>query len=155
MKTISESILENNLYDILKDHLLYHIKISEYILNPFVYESLGTFNQAGKVAEYIFDDIRKNGFKDKITYNCKKFKTYFDDVELICHNSSEIYGNYNGQENRKINIELYIPEKISYENYDDFMFIFIHELMHGYEDKRRIKHGKPSIFNLLDDNYMN
>ena len=53
-----------------------------------------------------------------------------------------------------MNIELSIPEKITYTHYDDLMFLLIHELMHGYEDKRRIMNGKPSIFNLIDEKYV-
>ena len=159
MKTLKEYINDKNtneyLWNILKEHLLFHIDVQMNIINPlaFLNESLGVFNNCGKVAEFIFNDLYNNDFRHNIHLNVKKYKTYFDYINIVCKESNMLFASYIGQENRIIDIELYIPKKLTYEHYDDLMFLIIHELMHGYEDKRRIKHGKPGIFNLLDETY--
>ena len=155
MKLLEEYIKDSVLYNVLKNHLIYHIDIQRSLLDPVshIKESLGKFNQCGKVAEYIFDEVRKTS-ETHLILDCKKFKTYFDSIDITIEYDNVIYGGYIGQENRIIYINLNIPEDLTYEHYDDFIFLVIHELMHGYEDKRRIKHGKPGIFNLLDDEYV-
>lgn len=142
--------------DYLMNHLLYHIDVQATIVNPASYlnESLGTFNSCGKIAEHIFNELYENGFRDEFNIDVTKYKSYIDEVHIKCEKSSELYASYIGQHNRIVDIELFVPEKITYAHYDDLMFLLIHELMHGYEDKRRTSHGKPSIFNLLDDNYI-
>lgn len=154
MQTIKEYINENELYNILKNHLIYHINIEQQIENPFSIfnESLGTFNNCGKIAQEVFDKLYEN-YTKVLCINVKKYKVYFDELKINCNKSTTLYGTYIGQENRIVTIEMYIPEKLTYEDFDEFIFLLIHELMHGYEDKRRIKHDKPSIFNLLDDTY--
>ena len=157
MKSIEDYIAKNiTLEQVLLNHLSYHIDVQANIINlaSYLNESLGTFNSCGKIAEHIFNELYENDFRDELNINVKKYKSYIDEVHIKCEKSSELYASYTGQHNRIIDIELSIPKKITYEHYEDLMFLLIHELMHGYEDKRRIKHGKPSIFNLLDDKYI-
>lgn len=157
MKTIKEHITKDSILEqVLLNHLLYHVDIQANIVNPLSYlnESLGTFNSCGKIAEHIFNELYENEFQDELNIDVTKYKSYMDKVHIKCIKSSELYASYIGQNNRIVNIELSVPEKITYTYYDDLMFLLIHELMHGYEDKRRIIHGKPSIFNLLDDKYI-
>lgn len=157
MKSIKDYIIEDNVLEqVLLNHLLYHIDVQVNIVNPLSYlnESLGTFNSCGKIAEHIFNELYENEFQDELNIDVTKYKSYMDKVHIKCTKSSELYASYIGQHNRIINVELSVPEKITYTYYDDLMFLLIHELMHGYEDKRRIIYGKPSIFNLLDDKYI-
>lgn len=147
-----DSILKN----ILIDHLEYHIEVQTNIINPLSYlnESLGTFNSCGKIAEYAFHKLYEDGIKDELDIDVRKYKSYFDTIHLSCMQSQNMHASYIGQHNRIVNIELSVPEKVTYAHYDDLLFLLIHELMHGYEDKRRIIHGKPSIFNLIDEKYV-
>jgi len=157
MKPIKDYITEDTILEkVLLNHLLYHIDVQANIVNPVSYlnESLGTFNSCGKITEHIFNELYENGFQDELNIDVTKYKSYIDKIHIKCEKSSELYASYTGQHNRIVNIELSIPEKITYAHYDDLMFLLIHELMHGYEDKRRINHGKPSIFNLLDNKYI-
>lgn len=157
MNSIKDYITKDTILEkALLSHLLYHIDVQANIVNPLSYlnESLGTFNSCGKIVEHIFYELYKNGFHDEFTIDVTKYKSYIDKVYIKYEKSSELYALYTGQHNRIINIELSAPEKITYAHYDDLMFLLIHELMHGYEDKRRTIHGKPSIFNLLDDKYI-
>lgn len=158
MKTIKDYIIDEDtiLKQLLIDHLKYHIKVQINIINPLSYlnESLGTFNSCGKIAEHIFYKLYEDGVKDELDIDVRQYKSYFDTIHLSCMQSQNMYASYIGQHNKIVNIELSIPEKITYRHYDDLMFLLIHELMHGYEDKRRIMNGKPSIFDLIDEKYV-
>lgn len=158
MKTIKDYIMHEDviLKRLLIDHLEYHIKVQTNIINPLSYlnESLGTFNSCGKIAEHIFHELYENGIKNELYIDVRKYKSYFDTIHLVCTESQNMHASYTGQYNRIVNVELSIPEKITFAYYDDLMFLLIHELMHGYEDKRRIMNGKPSIFNLIDEKYV-
>lgn len=161
MKTLQEHITEINNYEtqdlenILLTHLYNHLLIDSYNIeyhpSEIIFESLGKFNKCGQVAEYIFSELYKTN--DSITLDCRKFKVFFDYVSIALYKGhNQIYAEYNKQENRILYINIYL-QTVDYSIYDNLIILILHEMMHAYEDKQRIKTGKPSIFNLLDDKY--
>ena len=153
MKTLKECFENYGLTSILEEHLRNHALVElRYEDASPVLESLGNFNNCGECAEYVVSKlINNNEDNTNIRIDCKKFKTYFDYVHLNVKRSKYVFFEYDGQMDRILSINAHVNETI--DDYDSIVTLVLHEMMHGYEDKRRTKHGKPSIFNIIDDKY--
>jgi hypothetical protein len=170
MKTLKEHIFKNttsynNYENYLLEKLCCHCSLEFKFINGkgldprfnyynSIYESLGKFDNAGKVIEHICNEL-KNNFKTQ-QIDCRNDNVFFNYINIEINNEHNVNMSYIKYKDNIIFIELYslnINEFI--ENIDEYEKLFLHELLHGYEDYNRITSGKDSIFNLIGNEYDN
>ena len=124
-----------------------------FIYYQSIYEALGKFDNAGKVIEHISNELRNNFKSQKI--DCKDDNVYFDYIDIELYNEDSGNGSYNEYKDNTIYIDIYSRDINEFnQNIDNYEKLLLHELLHGYEDYNRIKLGKASIFDLMDNDYM-
>ncbi len=78
MKTLNEYVIENKLEETILKRLYFHTCV-EFKLNnnlyPYIVESLGKFDNAGKVVKHIIDTLKSN-FESQ-TIDCTNDNVYF------------------------------------------------------------------------------
>jgi len=153
MKAFKNYLQDNSLEETLLNHIKNHLIVEMYSYDfmPF-FEALGNFNNCGRVAEYVLSQILKTT-ENTLTIDCRKFKVFFDSIVLNIKTDLSYHMEYDSLENRVLTINIYLKKEISVSDHDTILSLLLHEMMHGYEDKRRTKHGKPSIYDILDDSY--
>ena len=153
--------LENYLFDRLFTHISLELKFENgkgldprFSFYNSIYESLGKFDNAGKVVSHIIKEL-KNNFNSQII-DCSKDNVFFNKISIEINNEHNGSMSYIKYANDIIYVNLYSS------NIDDFLInineyekLMLHELLHGYEDFNRIKNGKDSIFDLVDKSYTN
>ena len=119
-----------------------------------IYESLGKFDNAGKVVEHIIKELQNNFTSQKI--DCKNDKVYFDFIDITLYNNNYGGAAYLKYKDDTIYIEIYSKNLNEFNDHlENYERLILHELLHGYEDYNRIKFGKESIFDLYNNDYKN
>lgn len=156
-----ENDYKNNYENYLLEKLCTHCSLEfkwENSLDPrfsfykSIYESLGKFDNAGKVVEHICNELKNNFNSQKI--DCQDDHVYFKYIDIDLHKDGYGDASYIEYKNNTAFIELYCEDiKDFEERLDEYAKLILHELLHGYEDYNRIKNGKTSLYNLIDVDY--
>lgn len=157
MKTLNDYIIENNLEETILKRLYFHTCV-EFKLNnslyPYIVESLGKFDNAGKVVKHIIDTLKSN-FESQ-TIDCTNDNVYFKYINIELNTNANGYGSYLKFKDDTAYLELGAKNKEYFtENIDMYIKLCVHELLHGYEDYNRIKNTDKGIFAYLNDKYKN
>lgn len=155
MKSLNDYIIENNLEENILKRLYFHTCV-EFKLNnnlyPYIVESLGKFDNAGKVVKHIIDTLKSN-FESQVI-DCTNDNVYFKYINIKLNTNANGYGSYLKSKDDTVYLELGAKNKEYFnENIDMYIKLFIHELLHGYEDYNRTKNTGKGIFTYLNDKY--
>lgn len=156
MKTINEYIIENELEDVILNRLYFHTCIEfklEHNLYPYVVESLGKFDNAGKVVKHIINTLKDN-FESQVI-DCTNDNVYFKYINIELNTNENGYGGYLEFKDNTLYLEICANKEYFNENIDKYIKIIVHELLHGYEDYNRIKNTGQGIFAYYNDKYKN
>lgn len=165
MKTLNEYILENSYENYLLEQLCCHCSLEfkftngkgldpRFVFYKSIYESLGKFNNSGKVVKHIIKELTNNFISQKI--DCKNYNVFFDYIDIEINNEHNGNGSYMKYKDHIIYMKLYSLDVEEFiKNIDDYEKLFLHELLHGFEDYNRITSGKDSIFDLIGNEYTN
>ena len=95
MKSLNEYVLESKLEENILNRLYFHTCV-EFKLNnslyPYVVESLGKFDNAGKVVKHIIDTLKGN-FESQ-TIDCTDDNVYFKYINIELNTDANGYGSY-------------------------------------------------------------
>ena len=83
MKQLNEYIIENELEEDILNRLYFHTCIEfklDHNLYPYVVESLGKFDNAGKVVKHIIDTLKDN-FESQVI-DCTNDNVYFKYINI-------------------------------------------------------------------------
>lgn len=150
---ITESKLEENIFKRMYFHTCVEFKLNNN-LYPYVVESLGKFDNAGKVVKHIIDTLKSN-FESQ-TIDCTDDNVYFKFININLNTGENGYGTYLKFKDKTVYLELGAKSKEYFnENIDMYTKLLIHELLHGYEDYNRIKKTGQGIFAYYNDKYKN
>lgn len=157
MKSLNGYVIENNLEETILKRLHFHTCV-EFKLNnnlyPYIVESLGKFDNAGKVVKHIIDTLKSN-FESQ-TIDCTNDNVYFKYIDIELNTNANGYGSYLKFKDDTVYLELGAKNKEYFnENIDMYIKLCVHELLHGYEDYNRIKNTGQGIFDYLSDKYKN
>lgn len=156
MKSMNAYILENKLEENILNRIYFHTCV-EFKLNnnlyPYVIESLGKFDNAGKVVKHIIDTL-KNNFESQVI-NCTNDNVYFKYINIKLNTDEIGYGSYFKFKDNTVYLELGANKEYFKENIDKYAKLLIHELLHGYEDYNRIKNTGKGMFAYYNEKYKN
>lgn len=156
MKHLSEYMIENKLEENILSRIYFHICV-EFKLNnnlyPYAVESLGKFDNAGKVVKHIIDVLKVNFGSQEI--DCTNDNVYFKRINITVNMGENIYGSYLKLKDNTLYIEIGAKKEYFIENIDRYTKLLIHELLHGFEDYNRIKKTGKGIFAYYNDKYKN
>lgn len=157
MKSLSqyvrESKLEENIFKRLYFHTCIEFKLDNN-LYPYIVESLGKFDNAGKVVKHIIDSLKSN-FESQ-TIDCTNDNVYFKYIDIELNTGENGYGTYLKFKDNTVYLEIGAKSKeYLIENIDRYSKTIVHELLHGFEDYNRIKNTGQGIFSYLNDKYKN
>ena len=157
MKALNDYVIENNLEEIILKRLHFHTCV-EFKLNnslyPYIVESLGKFDNAGKVVKHIIDTLKSN-FESQVI-DCTNDNVYFKYIDIELNTNANGYGSYLKFKDDTVYLELGAKNKEYFiENIDMYIKLCVHELLHGYEDYSRIKNTGQGIFTYSNDKYKN
>ena len=158
MKSLNEYVIENNLEENILNRLYFHTCVEfklTHNLYPYIIESLGKFDNAGKVVKHILDTLKTN-FESQVI-DCTNDNVYFKyiDIKLNTNTNENGYWSYLEFKNDTVYLELGAKKEYFIEHIDNYAKIIIHELLHGYEDYNRIKNTGQGIFAYYNDKYRN
>lgn len=156
MKSLNEYVIENNLEENILNKLYFHICIEfklTHNLYPYIVESLGKFDNAGKVIKHILDTLKTN-FESQII-DCTNDNVYFKYINIKLNTNENGYGSYLEFKDNTLYVELGAKKEYFNENIDKYTRLLVHELLHGYEDYNRIKNTGKGIFAYYNDKYKN
>ena len=156
MKTLNECIIENELEENILNRVYFHTCIEfklDHNLYPYIVESLGKFDNAGKVVKHIIDTLKIN-FESQVI-DCTNDNVYFKYINIKLNTNVIGYGSYSEFKNNTVYIEIGATKEYFNENIDRYIKIIVHELLHGYEDYNRIKNTGQGIFDYYNDIYKN
>ena len=157
MKPLNEYIIENEIEENILNRLFFHACVEfklTHNLYPYIVESLGKFDNAGKVVKHILDTLKGN-FKSQ-TIDCTDDNVYFKFININLNTGENGYGTYLKFKDNTIYLELGAKSKdYLVENIDRYSKTLVHELLHGFEDYNRIKKTGQGIFVYLNDKYKN
>ena len=165
MRSLITFISETKYEDYLLDKLCTHCSLENrwtygkgldprFTFYQSIYESLGKFDNAGKIVSHIASAIIDNFNSQEL--DCREDNVYFDYINININNTNNGAGSFLKLENNTIFIEIYAKTVEFFKaNIDEYELTILHELLHGYEDYNRIKNGKDTIFDLLDTDYKN
>ena len=145
MKSLNEYVLESKLEENILNRIYFHTCV-EFKLNnslyPYIVESLGKFDNAGKVVKHIIDTLKTN-FESQII-DCTNDNVYFKYINIELNAGENGYGTYLKFKDNTIYLEIGAKSKdYLIENIDRYTETIIHELLHGFEDYNRIKKYWP------------
>ena len=156
MKTLNEYIIENELEENILNRLYFHTCIEfklDHNLYPYIVESLGKFDNAGKVVKHILDTLKGN-FESQVI-DCTNDNVYFKYIDIKLNTNENGYGSYLEFKNDTVYLELGAKKEYFIEHIDKYTKTIIHELLHGYEDYNRLKNTGQGIFAYYNDKYKN
>lgn len=156
MIELSNYILENDLEEDIIKRLYFHTCVEfklEHNLYPYVVESLGKFDNAGKVVKHIID-VLKNNFESQVI-DCTNDNVYFKYINIELNTDENGYGGYLEFKNNTVYLEIGATKEYFNENIDKYVKTIVHELLHAYEDYNRIKNTGQGIFAYYNNKYEN
>ena len=156
MITLNNYIIENELEENILNRLYFHTCIKfklDHNLYPYVVESLGKFDNAGKVVKHITDTLKTN-FESQVI-DCSNDNVYFKYIDIKLNTNEKGYGSYLKFKDDTVYLEIGANKEYFNENIDRYVKIIVHELLHGYEDYNRIKNTGQGIFAYYNDKYKN
>lgn len=157
MKSLNEYIIESKLEENILKRIYFHTCVEFKLTNnlyPYVFESLGKFDNAGKVVKDIIGALKDN-FESQ-TIDCTDDNVYFKYINIELNTDENGYGTYLKFKDDTVYLELGAKSKdYLVENVDRYSKTIIHELLHGFEDYNRIKKTGQGIFAYLNDKYKN
>lgn len=156
MITLNNYIIENELEENILNRLYFHTCIEfklDHNLYPYVVESLGKFDNAGKVVKHI-TDILKTNFESQVI-DCSNDNVYFKYINIKLNTNEKGYGSYLKFKDDTVYLEIGANKEYFNENIDIYIKTIVHELLHGYEDYNRIKNTGQGIFAYYNDKYKN
>lgn len=156
MITLNNYIIENELEENILNRLYFHTCIEfklDHNLYPYVVESLGKFDNAGKVVKHITDTLKTN-FESQVI-DCSNDNVYFKYINIKLNTNEKGYGSYLKFKDDTVYLEIGASKEYFNENIDRYVKIIVHELLHGYEDYNRIKNTGQGIFAYYNDKYKN
>ena len=156
MKSLNKYVLESKLEENILNRLYFHTCV-EFKLNnnlyPYVVESLGKFDNAGKVVKHIIDTLKGN-FESQ-TIDCTDDNVYFKYINITLNTDVNGYGSYLKFRDDTLYVELGANKEYFAENINRYTKLLIHELLHGYEDYNRIKNTGKGMFAYYNEKYKN
>ena len=156
MKSLLQYIIESKLEENILNRIYFHTCV-EFKLNnslyPYIVESLGKFDNAGKVVKHIINALKGN-FESQ-TIDCTDDNVYFKYINITLNTDANGYGSYLKFRDDTLYVELGAKKEYFAENIDRYTKLLIHELLHGYEDYNRIKRTGKGIFAYYNDKYKN
>lgn len=156
MITLNNYIIENELEENILNRLYFHTCIEfklDHNLYPYVVESLGKFDNAGKVVKHITDTLKTN-FESQVI-DCSNDNVYFKYINIKLNTNEKRYGSYLKFKDDTVYLEIGANKEYFNENIDRYVKTIVHELLHGYEDYNRIKNTGQGIFAYYNDKYKN
>lgn len=156
MKSINEYMIENEIYEDIFQRLYFHTRVEfklDHNLYPYIVESLGKFDNAGKVIKHIIDTLKTN-FESQVI-DCTNDNVYFKYIDIKLNNNGKGYGAYLKFKDDTVYLEIGANKEYFNENIDKYIKTIVHELLHGYEDYNRIKNTGQGIFAYYNDKYKN
>ena len=135
MITLNNYIIENELEENILNRLYFHTCIEFKLDNnlyPYIVESLGKFDNAGKVVKHIIDTLKTN-FESQVI-DCTNDNVYFKYIDIKLNINEKGYGSYLKYKDNTVYLEIGANEKYFNENIDKYVKTIVHELLHGYED---------------------
>lgn len=156
MITLNNYIIENELEENILNRLYFHTCIEfklDHNLYPYVVESLGKFDNAGKVVKHITDTLKTN-FESQVI-DCSNDNVYFKYINIKLNTNEKEYGSYLKFKDDTVYLEIGANKEYFNENIDRYVKTIVHELLHGYEDYNRIKNTGQGIFAYYNDKYKN
>lgn len=156
MITLNNYIIENELEENILNRLYFHTCIEfklDHNLYPYVVESLGKFDNAGKVVKHIIDTLKTN-FESQVI-DCSNDNVYFKYINIKLNTNEKGYGSYLKFKDDTVYLEIGANKEYFNENIDIYVKTIVHELLHGYEDYNRIKNTGQGIFAYYNDKYKN
>lgn len=156
MKSINEYMIENEIYEDIFQRLYFHTCVEfklDHNLYPYIVESLGKFDNAGKVVKHIIDTLKTN-FESQVI-DCTNDNVYFKYIDIKLNNNGKGYGTYLKFKDDTVYLEIGANKEYFNENIDKYIKTIVHELLHGYEDYNRIKNTGQGIFAFYNDKYKN
>lgn len=154
MIALNNYIIENELEENILNRLYFHTCIEFKLDNnlyPYIVESLGKFDNAGKVVKHIIDTLKTN-FESQVI-DCTNDNAYFKYIDIKLNTNEKGYGSYLKFKDDTVYLEIGTNEKYFNENIDRYVKTIVHELLHGYEDYNRIKNTGQGIFAYYNDKY--
>lgn len=156
MKTINEYVIENEIEENILNRLYFHTCVEfklDHNLYPYIVESLGKFDNAGKVVKHIIDTL-KNNFESQVI-DCTNDNVYFKYIKVELNTNEDGYAGYLEFKNNTVYLEIGASKEYFNEHIDKYIKTIVHELLHGYEDYNRIKNTGQGIFTYYNDKYIN
>ncbi len=156
MITLNNYIIENELEKNILNRLYFHTCVEFKLyhnLYPYIVESLGKFDNAGKVVKHIIDTLKTN-FESQVI-DCTNDNVYFKYIDIKLNNNGKGYGTYLKFKDDTVYLEIGANKEYFNENIDRYVKTIVHELLHGYEDYNRIKNTGQGIFAYYNDKYKN
>ena len=146
----------NDIQEDLLNRLYFHTCVEfklTHNLYPYIIESLGKFDNTGKVVKHIINTLKDNYKSQKI--DCSNDNVYFKYINIELSEDENGYASYIKYENDTIYIKICGTENNFNKYIDNYIKLIVHELLHGYEDYNRIKNTGNSIFVYYDNKYKN
>ena len=150
---------KNNLDKLLIEHLSIDYKYNLNYPETLILEKYGIYNGCENLAIYLNKKVKNkliNSNKEKFTVyknDLKNFKNvFFDSLTIIIKKSNEVSGGYvaKSKYDSNITINLNVDTRIKNDNYVD---IFIHELIHAYNDYLLSINGIQSLFKISNTDF--
>ncbi len=156
MKSLNEYVIENNLEENILNRIYFHTCVEfklTHNLYPYIVESLGKFDNAGKVVKHILDTLKTN-FESQVI-DCTNDNVYFKYINIKLNTNENGYGSYLEFKDNTLYVELGAKKEYFNENIDKYTRLLVHELLYGYEDYNIIKNTGKGIFAYYNDKYKN
>lgn len=147
---IVENEIENDILNRIYFHTCIEFKLT-HNLYPYIVESLGKFDNAGKVVKHIVDVLKEHCESQVI--DCSNDNVYFKFIDISINSRYKGYAQYKKYDNNTVYINICTSQQDFNENIDIYAKLIIHELLHAYEDYNRIKNTGQGIFACYNEKY--
>ena len=150
MKHFNDINIEEDVLNRLYFHTCIEFKLTHNVY-PYIVESLGKFDNAGKVIKHIIDTLKTN-FESQVI-DCSDDNVYFKFINININTKYKWYAQYIKYDNDTVYINICTTQNNFNENIDVYVKLIIHELLHAYEDYNRIKNTGQGIFAYYNEKY--
>lgn len=154
MIQLNDYIIENEIENDILNRIYFHTCVEFKLTNnlyPYIVESLGKFDNAGKVVKHIVDVLKEHCESQVI--DCNDDNVYFKFINININSRYKGYAQYKKYDNNTVYINICTSQQDFNENIDIYVKLIVHELLHGYEDYNRIKNTGQGIFACYNEKY--